>query len=113
MLVSASLPFRSGLYIDCQQLIGTRAKAESKLPIRKSDARRGNRSGCVDMRSQNMNRKPVYFGAKKRITSCPNGLWQAQIHSGKQATREYDPWVALGPPTDYEMAMSRMHLSEN
>ncbi len=34
-----------------------------------------------------MDRKPVYFGTKKRIISCPNGLWQAQMH---------DPWVALG-----------------
>ena len=60
-----------------------------------------------------MNRKPVYFGAKKRIISCPNGLWQAQQHSGREATREYDPWVPLGPPTDYETAMARMHLSEH
>lgn len=59
-----------------------------------------------------MNRKPVYFGTKKRIISCPNGLWQPQKHTGREATREYDPWEALGPPTDYETALSRMHSSE-
>ena len=60
-----------------------------------------------------MNRKPVYFGNNKRIISCPNGLWQPQEHSGRQSTREYDPWVALGPPTDYEMAISRVRRSEH
>lgn len=60
-----------------------------------------------------MNRKPVYFGADKRIVSCPNGLWQAQKHSGKEATREFDPWVALGPPSDYEAAKSRMNKSQH
>jgi hypothetical protein len=60
-----------------------------------------------------MDRKPVYLDTKKRIISCPNGLWQAQKHSGREATREYDPWEALGPPTDFETAMSRMHLPEN
>ena len=43
---------------------------------------------------------------------CPNGLWQAQKHSGREATREYDPCEAQGPPTDFETAMSRMHLPE-
>jgi hypothetical protein len=42
-----------------------------------------------------MKRKPVYFGTKKRIISCANGLWQAQKHSGREATREYDPWWLL------------------
>jgi NTP pyrophosphatase (non-canonical NTP hydrolase) len=28
-------------------------------------------------------------------------------------SREYDPWVALGPPTKYERAMSRMKASEH
>jgi hypothetical protein len=60
-----------------------------------------------------MKRKPVYFGTKKRIISCANGLWQAQKHSGGEATREYDPWVALGPPTSYETANSRVRSSEH
>jgi hypothetical protein len=60
-----------------------------------------------------MNRKPVYFGKDKRIISSPNGLWQAQKKHPGKATREYDPWEAVGPPTDFETAMSRMHLPEN
>lgn len=31
---------------------------------------------------------------------------------GSKAAREHDPWVALGPPTDYETEKPRMHLSE-
>jgi hypothetical protein len=60
-----------------------------------------------------MNRKPVYFGTKKRIISCPNGLWQAQRHTGKDSKREFDPWEALGPPTDYEAALSRINSSKD
>jgi hypothetical protein len=51
-----------------------------------------------------MDRKPVYLDSKRRIVSCPNGLWQAQKHSEKKATRVSDPWEPLGPPTDYEAA---------